>query len=136
MNPQIKVKDQCATQKGIVTALLKKPPHSTAGVLPENIFSGCNIAGSCNRKPVTLSRKYSASLHGQEKREDKTLATPLENSTLVSSSQEKFRTIQRSEDENDGQPVGEQREKIRQVLVGTKKKWPGTQNKPKHARQD
>lgn len=125
MNPQIKAKDQRATQKGIATALLKKPPHSTAGVLPENIFSGCNVAGSCNRKPVTLSRKYSASLHGQEKREDKTLATPVN-----------LRTIQRSEDENDEQPVGEQMEKIRQVLVGNKKMSPGTQNKPKHARQD
>jgi len=30
------------------TALLKKQPHSTAGVLPENIFSGCNVAGSCH----------------------------------------------------------------------------------------
>lgn len=70
------------------------------------------------------------------KRLDKTLATPLENSTLESSSQENLRTIQRSEDENDEQPVGEQMEKIRQVLVGNKKMSPGTQNKPKHARQN
>lgn len=70
------------------------------------------------------------------RKREKIRPLPLENSTLVSSSQENFRTIQRSEDENDEQPVGAQREKIRQVLVGTKKKWPGTQNKPKHARQD
>ena len=118
--------NQSKTQKSNAKRDCPAEEATRHSVLPENIFSEYNVAGGSDRKPVSLPRKYSASLHGQEQREDRTLATLLENSTLVSSSEENFGTIQRSEDANDEQPVGEQREEIPQVLAGNKTS-PGTQ---------